>query len=88
MEVLKMFKIGDVIKRTNKEKYSHSNIYSGSFVVVGIDNNKYMLSQSNFIGDMDINSVNNSFTIDEKPKGFIVNIQNHILSKQTNVSSL
>ena len=73
------FKKGDIIQRPNKNNYSHANIYSGSFVVGDIKENNYVLQQANFYGFMDIKTVDNIFTIDESPKGYVNNIREHIL---------
>lgn len=73
------FKTGDIICRPNKENYSHASIYSGSFVVSSIKDNRYILQQANFYGDMEISCADSIFIIDKNPKGYIVNIRDHII---------
>lgn len=75
------FKKGDIIQRTNKKDYSHASIYSGSFVVGGIQGNEYILRQAKFYGNMDINTLDNLFMIDEDPKGYVNKISEHLMKQ-------
>lgn len=59
------FKKGDKIEHKNREQYSHASIFSSSFIVGDIYNNKYTLKQANFYGDRSINEVDGNFILSE-----------------------
>lgn len=53
------FKVGDKIQHKNIDNFGYANIMSGPFVIIGVTNKDYVLKQPNFIGNRNIEVINN-----------------------------